>query len=106
MNGDPGFLAILEELKALHLKKAQDYGSDDDPLQNIRSAAKCGLSPHHAAWVRALDKVHRINRWYAKGRLENESVEDSLMDLAAYAVIVLRLLREHQRLVNECGDPH
>ena len=37
--GSREFLAVLDELKSLHLKKTLDYGIDEDALSNIRSSA-------------------------------------------------------------------
>ena len=92
--GHPGFLAILDEMKRLHQKKATDYGSDADPLANIRRSEEVGVRPWLAAWIRAKDKVGRIDQFCKRGTLANEGVEDSLMDLAAYSVICLLLFRE------------
>lgn len=92
--GHAGFLKLLEEMKALHLKKANDYGSDTDPLANIRKCAEIGIEPWKGAWLRARDKVHRIDVFCLRGALNNEGVEDSLMDLAAYCLIALALKRE------------
>lgn len=94
VGGDREYLKLLDELRALHLKKAADYGSGRDPLANIRASEACGIEPAHAAWVRTLDKVQRVNQYWKKRTLANESVEDSYLDLAAYALIGLRLLRE------------
>lgn len=91
--GNAVFLAILDEMRALHLKKAADYGSDADPLANVRSAVDVGLRPEVGAWIRARDKVHRIDSFFRRGSLENESVEDSLLDLAAYSLIALVMMR-------------
>ena len=44
--------------------------------------------------VRATDKVRRLQTYAVNGRLANEGVEDSLMDLAVYAIIALVLWRE------------
>jgi hypothetical protein len=44
--------------------------------------------------IRANDKMHRIKSLLQNGSLKNESVEDSLMDLAAYCLIALTLRRE------------
>lgn len=107
VNGDKAYLDLLDELRALHLRKAADYGSDTDALANIRASEQCGIEAAHAAWVRTLDKVQRINQYWKKRTLANESVEDSYIDLAAYALIGLKLLREKkERLIAECGDPH
>ena len=50
------------------------------------------------AWVgsamRANDKMKRIQAFARRGSLMNESLEDSLRDLAVYAVIALVLLEE------------
>ena len=46
------------------------------------------------AWLRAKDKVKRIDAYCVNGRLENESVEDSFVDLAAYCLIALVMFRE------------
>jgi len=92
--GHAGYLALLDEMAALHRRKAADYGSDADPLANVRGSVAIGIEPWRAAWLRALDKVHRVNRFCLKGELACEGVEDSLMDLAAYALIALALMRE------------
>ena len=40
--------------------------------------------------------MRRLKSMAAKGKLENETVEDSLLDLANYAVLALILFREQQ----------
>lgn len=95
--GDPEYLAILDDMRTLHQKKAADYGSDSDPFANIRRAESIGIPAWKAAWVRALDKVGRIDRFCVKGSLVNESVDDSLMDLAAYSLIALVFLRRARK---------
>jgi hypothetical protein len=92
--GHKGFLKTLEEMKKLHIKKSADYGSDKDPLDNINSAAGLGIEPWRAALIRWQDKVNRIKNYCKKGALKNETVEDSLLDCAAYALIALALRRE------------
>jgi hypothetical protein len=94
--GDDGFFRLLDEMRALHVKKSIDYGTDSDPLANIRGAAVIGLEPWRAAYLRALDKVNRINRYCVKGTLANEGVRDSFLDLANYALLALRLFDEGQ----------
>lgn len=96
MNGDPRFHAVLKEMAAMHEKKATDYGAHDgsDPLRNIRASADFGVPPWIGALVRLNDKVIRLQSFAAKGSLANESVEDSLLDIAVYAIISLNLYRE------------
>lgn len=92
--GSPEYLKLLEEMKELHLRKAADYGRGVDPLANVRSAGEFGIPPWTGVMVRANDKMHRIKSLALNGFLKNESVEDSLMDLAAYSLLALVLYRE------------
>lgn len=92
--GNPQYLALLEEMKALHIRKATDYGRGGDPLANVRTATAFGVPNWVGVMIRANDKMHRIQSLLQNGSLKNESVEDSLMDLAAYCLIALVLRRE------------
>lgn len=89
------FLDLLDKLAALHLSKSHDYGRTDDPLANIRNgAAFVGIEPWRACVVRLSDKVTRIGTYCLKGTLTHETVEDSFLDLAAYALLSLLLHQE------------
>jgi len=97
----------------MHDKKQADYGSDDDPFANIRASERFGIPGWLGAIIRANDKVSRIQTFARKGELANESVEDSLLDLAVYAVIALTMYREAQGpklgttvvVCNDCNCP-
>jgi hypothetical protein len=82
----------------MHIKKSHDYGNatDNDPLANIRASAEFGVAPWMGAMIRGNDKVHRIKEYAKKGTLANEGVRDSLLDLAAYALIALVLFDEEK----------
>lgn len=91
------FYDLCDELKEMHRRKSSDYGcpSGTDPLANIRNGAKfVGIPAWRAAMVRLSDKVTRLASYNATGRLENESVEDNLADLASYSLLALLLHRE------------
>lgn len=94
--GHPGFLKLLDEVREMHCRKAADYGRGADPLANCRAAGEFGLPPWVGVAVRLNDKLHRIKSFCQNGELKNESIEDSFMDLAAYALIALTLYREEQ----------
>lgn len=95
--GSAKFIAILDEMRVIHLKKGADYGTKDDVFANIRASEEIGIPAWKGAWLRAKDKVQRINSYCLNGKLENEGVEDSFADLANYAVIALLLFREEQQ---------
>jgi hypothetical protein len=93
--GSLPFLELVEELRQLHLRKSQDYGTRSDPLANVRNAADLiGIEPWRAGLVRVAEKVQRIRAFCHNGHLANEGVLDSLMDLAAYSLIVAVLFKE------------
>lgn len=95
--GHPEYLKLLDEMRELHIRKAADYGvRGGDPLQNCRGSERFGVPAWIGTMIRAMDKVQRIEAFIKNGSLKNESVEDSLQDLAAYAGIALVLYREHK----------
>ena len=90
------FLAILDELWALHTAKNADYGLDDDPYANVRASVAWGVPAWVGGMIRACDKVRRLMTYAIKGTLRNEGVRDSFLDLAAYAIIACILWEDEQ----------
>ena len=93
------FFDLCDALKEMHRRKSSDYGcpSGTDPLANIRNGAKfVGIPSWKGAMVRLSDKVTRLASYNATGRLENESLEDNLFDLASYSLLALLLHREER----------
>ena len=91
------FMRALDEVREMHLSKSRDYGSETDPLANIRNgAAFVGIEPWKGAMVRLSDKVTRLATFNRTGTLTHEGVEDTLLDLAAYSLLSLVLYREQR----------
>lgn len=89
------FHELLTQIGDLHDRKQADYGTLEDPFNNVRqSALDWGLPPWVAAMIRATDKVRRLQTLHRKGSLANESAYDSLQDLAVYALIAYVLMEE------------
>src|SRR5260221_14535561 len=88
------FAEVLVELQAMHDRKGSDYDKDEIPYFNIRGSSEWGVAPWIGAMVRANDKIKRLQKYATRGSLKNESVEDSLLDLAVYSIIALILWRE------------
>ena len=77
---------ILNELRSIMMKKQADYG----PL-NIALAPG---GPMNGLRVRKYDKLARLNNLADKAATPNfESIEDTLIDLANYAIIGLLVQR-------------
>lgn len=97
------FTDILKHIRDLHNRKSEDYGKDNDPYANVREGAvNWGIEPWIGAMIRASDKVARLQAYARNGVLANEGVEDSLQDIAVYAIIALILFR--QEMPHEGSD--
>lgn len=90
------FSSLLNELEELHNKKSKDYGSEEDPFLNLKSSINYGVEPWRGTLVKCGDKMARLSTYAQTGKLANESVRDSLLDLASYAIVTLILLEEEQ----------
>ena len=88
------FEQVLQRLHAFHFKKQQDYGTDGDPYANVRQSEDFGIASWLGAIVRLNDKITRIKSFAQRGELANESLEDSLQDIAVYAIIAMILYEE------------
>jgi len=91
------FIEILDELKVLHESKNKDYGTinlvgEFDPLGNLKACTRLGLSPIVGVAVRLVDKMARLESFIRRGELTNESVEDTLRDMAVYSILAIVLL--------------
>lgn len=103
--GSDRFHAILRDLGTLHDRKQQDYGRDDDPFANVRSASEWGIAEWVGAMVRATDKVRRLQTYARRGTLANEGVVDAFDDLAVYAVIGRVLFEEQAESEAQASPP-
>jgi hypothetical protein len=92
--GHPGFMRAVRELVAMHKKKGSDYGTTEDHFSNVRSVEELGIPAWLGAYMRARDKVKRLDKYCKTRQLANEGVEDSFLDNANYNLISLVLWRE------------
>ena len=91
------FLDLLEEMRLLHQSKSADYGSQTDPLANIRQGAEfVNIEPWRGCMVRIADKIQRLRTYCQTGRLVHEGVRDTLLDLSAYSLLAIVLFDEGQ----------
>jgi hypothetical protein len=89
------FVDLLREMQRLHESKSADYGSEEDPLANVRSGADfVNIEPWRGCMVRIADKVQRLRTFCRTGRLVHEGVRDTLLDLSAYALLAIVLFDE------------
>lgn len=97
IEGSKDYLELLDRMKELHIKKNAGYsGESVDRWENFRMAEIFGVTSLQGCLVRMSDKFIRIANLSKKPDLDmvGETIEDTLMDLAAYALIAICLLKE------------
>ena len=89
------FNEILGVIKQLHDAKRHDYGNDDI-FANFRLSEMAGISPWKGSVIRMGDKYARISNFIKKGdfQFKEESIKDTLMDMAIYSLITIILYEE------------
>lgn len=107
VKGDARFHASLKRIGQLHDAKQADYGTAADAFANYHSVAKYGIEPWRYVAARTGEKLNRLQSYCQKGFLVNESVSDSLRDIAVQALIVEILRQESQEgvLAEQANKP-
>lgn len=98
--GSPEYLKLLDEMRDLHIRKNTGYAAagDGDPWYNFRQCEKFGISSADGVITRMSDKWSRLQSLWLDSDNDKvgEPIEDTLMDLAAYSLILICLRRERQ----------
>ena len=86
------FVEYLELMQEIHEAKNSDY-SPEGEFGNFAESERVGIPAWMGAFIRLQDKYQRIvNLIRGKERkVKDEALEDTLLDLANYAIIVLCL---------------
>jgi len=107
--GHPRFYDLIIKMCEIHEIKNKGYGGGD-PLGNFKESERLGIKPWLGASVRLTDKVTRFynlvkkrNDPKFKDAIKMESIEDTLIDLANYCLLILILLEEERK--NETFNP-
>jgi len=105
--GHPNFYWQLIRMCEIHNIKNKGYGLGD-PLGNFRMCEQIGIPAWKGCWVRMSDKWARLTNLIAKmddknfqDAIKMESIEDTLIDLANYAVLCLILFKEWKKRVGK-----
>ena len=86
---------FFDKMKDVILRKGNDY-ANEDRLSNFKLAgAICGLSAEQNCLSLIATKVARLGVLLKSNTpAENESIEDSLIDLANYAVLLDQIRKD------------
>lgn len=86
-------------------RKNADYtGTSDDPFANFSRVESIGICTTEQGFLtRMFDKFSRITSFVQKGILEvkDESVEDTLIDLANYCILMAGYIRARKDATRE-----
>ncbi len=90
-----------DKMVAITSKKNADYtGATGDPFANFKCVEQLGIvNTEEGFLTRMMDKVSRINTFIKKGVLQvsDESVEDTLLDLANYSILLAGYIRSKKQ---------
>ena len=97
----------IELMHKICQQKNSDYTSDSgDAFYNFSRVEALGIASTEQGFItRMLDKFCRIISFVKKGNLEvkDESVEDTLLDLANYCILLAGFLRNKRAQLPEAG---
>lgn len=91
------YLKLLDVMRELHIAKNAGYSGDDpDPWTNFRKAEDLGVPAWKGCLIRLSDKFSRLVSLVKNPDNEKigERLQDTLLDLASYALIAVCLLDE------------
>lgn len=99
--------AFTERMAAILLSKGDDY-ANEDRLSNFKLVGQiCGIPPEKVVLVMAATKVVRLGNLLKDGKKpNNESIQDSNIDLSNYSALMDMVL-EYGELIGrpETSDP-
>jgi len=90
------FNDTVQKMKSVLVSKASDYSTNIDVLSNFKLAGNiCGISPELNCLSLIATKVARLGVLLnSNNKPNNESIQDSILDLSNYALLLGMLLEE------------
>jgi len=90
------FEDMVSNMRTVLLSKAEDY-ANEDVLSNFKLAGNiCGVSPEINCLSLIATKVARLGvLLHTKKTPNNESIQDSILDLANYAMLISMIVKEN-----------
>lgn len=99
------FSAFVQDTQALFTRcvdmlrnKSNDYAEGQDAFLNFKTAAQiAGISPEQTLLTLLGMKMSRLTQLVSKGKsAKNESVEDTLLDIINYVVLLRGMMKEQE----------
>jgi len=104
-SGHPRFFELVGIMQEIHRRKNNNYASKGTPLSNFDKAQKLGIPAWKGVLIRCTDKWARIEE-LSNGKVDlvDESLADTLIDLANYSIIALILLERELGVKFDLND--
>lgn len=89
MAHNPKFHSLLDKMAKMHDRKNHDYARSGNPYSNFEEAAAFAATDVDTVFKVMLGiKMARLNELQGAGKTpQNESVQDSMLDLSVYAAL-------------------
>lgn len=117
LNADDPFESVLIDIVETNRRKRADYAEDGSPFSNFVTTAELlgvpGFDALEASLFNVCQKLARLKALRINGRMNNpanESVSDTYLDLAVYAIITYAIhtkqlkARRQAEMLRESGD--
>lgn len=83
------------DCEQLIMKKNNDYSKGADALRNFKAASLVNVHPLEGILIRMTDKLTRVgNLIKEEGLVKEESIEDTLKDLANYSFLLFEVYKD------------
>ena len=98
---NPYFQDVLDLMAEVHDSKNEDYASDEDPFSNFTGVAQMTDLPTDKVFQTMIGiKMERLKQLVGASKTpNNESVDDTILDMANYAAIWLAYRRRRAESV-------
>lgn len=95
--------ALLNRCIELLKSKSNDYAEGGDAFLNFKTAAQiAGISPEQTLLTLLGMKLSRLTQLIGKGKkAQNESVEDTMLDVINYIILLRGMMKERELSVTE-----
>jgi hypothetical protein len=93
---DETALSILDNMQSVYEAKDNDYSATGLPMGNLRKCEDAGIDAWRGCLVRIGDKMSRLENFLKEKEylVISEKAEDTVIDLANYAILMSCLLEE------------
>jgi hypothetical protein len=94
--------ALFDRIREIRQSKGREYATEEDTLSDFKDvAAEAGTTPLQV-WLTYVKKHERaVDTYIREGSTKSESIQDRVLDIVVYHILMLGLIEDLDPLVNE-----